>query len=49
MDDVRERLRRNLERVIESSQMTKTQIARYLNVSSAAITNWLKGKMCLIW
>ena len=44
MDDVGERLRRNLERVIESSQMTKTQIARYLNVSSAAITNWVKGK-----
>lgn len=44
MDDVRERLRRNLERMIESSQMTKTQIARYLNVSSVAITNWVKGK-----
>lgn len=44
MEDVRERLRSNIERVIESSQFSKTEIARFLGVSPAAITNWVKGK-----
>lgn len=44
MADIRERLRLNIERVIESSTLSKSEIAEHLEVSPAAITNWIKGR-----
>lgn len=44
MADIRERLRANIEKVIDSSQFSKTEIAEYLDVTPASITNWVKGR-----
>lgn len=44
MEDIRERVRANIETVIASSHLTKTAIAEYLEVTPACITNWVKGR-----
>lgn len=44
MGIIRDRLRSNIELVIESSDMSKKQIAQELGVTQASISNWIKGK-----
>lgn len=44
MGDIRERLRANIEKVIDASKYSRTEIAEYLDVTPASITNWVKGR-----
>lgn len=44
MGDIRERLMTNIERVIETSGISKKEISEQLGVSPAAISNWIKGR-----
>lgn len=44
MSEIRERLRKNIQSVIDSSNVSKRKIAESLGVSQAAISNWVTGK-----
>lgn len=44
MRDVRERLRKNLSYYLTTKNITQKSLAESLNVSQAAVNNWIKGK-----
>lgn len=44
MRDVRERLRNNLAYYLATKNISQKSLAKSLNVSQAAVNNWIKGK-----